>query len=58
MFEVKEEAIVSDDSCWRSHIEQREMAEQLRDEGLAKKFWDDFDARHRNNFGTDHLREV
>ena len=41
MSENREEAFLADDDFWRSYIEEREMAEQLRDVELAKKFWDE-----------------
>ena len=41
MSEIREEAFVADDEFWRAWIEEREMANQLRDIELAKKFWDE-----------------
>jgi len=41
MSDGKEESLFADDNFWRSYIEEREMAEQLRDIELAKKFWDE-----------------
>lgn len=40
MNDVCEEAIFADD-FWRLYIETREAAHQLRDEELAKKFFDE-----------------
>jgi hypothetical protein len=41
MSEIRDEAFVADDDFWMSYVETREMAAQLRDIELAKKFWDE-----------------